>query len=563
MPANGEFDYVIVGAGSAGCVLAGRLSADSAARVLLLEAGGWDWHPLVRIPLGVGRIWGFDRFDWGYTTEPEPNAGRRRIETARGKIIGGSNSINAMGYIRGHRGDYDRWAARGLPGWSYDEILPYFKRAETWEDGETTYRGGNGPIYVRRTKDIDPLYQAYIEAGMRGGHPFTDDYNGARQHGFGWAQWTIRDGRRDSTARAYLHPVLGRRNLTVQTGALAHRIVFESGRAVGVKFRRHGTEQIARAAREVILCGGSINTPQLLMLSGIGDPDHLRELAIGVVVALPGVGHNLQDHYSSGLLHERREPGPFVAATRIDRLACNFARAYLAGTGPATDVPSGFMAFVKTDPSVVMPDIQLLFRSGPSNAGPWFPGLKPAWRDAFVCRPILLRPHSRGSIQLRSVDPTDRVRIQQNFLSDARDLPVLRTGLKLLREVALQSALDPFRGREIGPGAGVRSDADLDAYIRATGTTAHHPCGTCRMGVDKDAVVDASLRVHGVAGLRVADASVMPDLVGGNINAAVIMIAEKATDMIQGKPAPPPAQLLGSSIRPRAATANKARHFGR
>src|SRR5262245_58493068 len=276
MPVAREFDYIIIGAGSAGCVLASRLSANPAVRLLLLEAGGWDWHPLIRIPLGVGRIWGFERFDWGYHTEPEPNAGDRRIETARGKVIGGSNSINAMGYIRGHSTDYDRWASRGLAGWSYKEVLPYFKRAETWEDGETSYRGGDGPVYVRRTKEIDPLYEAYIEAGLRAGHPFTHDYNIEQQYGFGWAQWTIRNGRRDSTARAYLHPVLGRPNLTVYSGALARRIVLERGRAAGVVFSRNGIEQMARAAREVILSAGSINTPQLLMLSGIGDPDHLR-----------------------------------------------------------------------------------------------------------------------------------------------------------------------------------------------------------------------------------------------------------------------------------------------
>ncbi|AMN43968.1 GMC family oxidoreductase [Rhodoplanes sp. Z2-YC6860] len=534
MPSTPEFDYVIVGAGSAGCVLAGRLSADPSVRVLLLEAGGWDWHPLIRIPLGVGRIWGFDRFDWGYETEPEPHAGGRRIETARGKVIGGSHSINAMGYIRGHRGDYDRWASHQLPGWSYEDVLPYFKRAETWEDGETPHRGGNGPLYVRKTKDLDPLYGAYIEAGLQAGHPFTEDYNGAEQHGFAWAQWTIRRGRRDTTARGYLHPALRRGNLAVCTNAPTQRIVLEGQRAVGVEFRRHGASQIVRAAREVIVCAGSINTPQLLMLSGIGDPDHLRQFSIDVRVPRRDVGCNLQDHYSTGLAHERREPGPFVAATRFDRLAFNFARAYVAGTGPATDVPSGFMAFVKTDPALAMPDIQFLFRSGPSNAGPWFPGIRSAWQDAFICRPILLRPKSRGTIRLRSADPNDRPRIQQNFLSDGRDLPVLRTGLRLLREVAAQPALKPFCGREIGPGDATKSDAEVDNYIRQNGATAHHPCGTCRMGADSEAVVDAELRVNGVEGLRIADASVMPDLVGGNINAAVIMIAEKAADMIRG-----------------------------
>jgi 4-pyridoxate dehydrogenase len=267
-------------------------------------------------------------------------------------------------------------------------------------------------------------------------------------------------------------------------------------------------------------------------------------------VPLQGVGRNLQDHYSSGLSHERREAGPFVVATRFDRLAFNFTRAYLAGTGPATDVPSGFMAFVKTDPGLTMPDIQFLFRSGPSDARPWFPIIRPAWRDAFVCRPVLLRPASRGMIRLRSADPADRVRIYQNFLSDDRDLPVLRAGLKMLRDVAGQPALDRFRGREIGPGAEAQSDADLDSYIRAAGATAHHPCGTCRMGTDKDAVVDPRLRVHGIEGLRVADASIMPDLVGGNINAAVIMIAEKAADMIQGKPAPAPSRARTVGIAP-------------
>jgi choline dehydrogenase-like flavoprotein len=448
-----------------------------------------------------------------------------------------------MGYIRGHRADYDRWAASGLTGWSFKDVLPYFKRAETWEDGETAYRGGDGPIYVRRTKDIDSLYEAYIAAGTRAGHPFTDDYNGAQQHGFGWAQWTIRDGRRDSTARAYLHPALRRSNLTVATRVLAKRIVLKGNRAAGVEFQQGGTEMSAWAVREVILCAGSINTPQLLMLSGIGDPDHLRQFGIGVAVPLPGVGRNLQDHYATGLLHERREAGPFVAATRFDRLAFNFARAYLAGEGPATDVPSGFMAFVKTDPALPMPNIQFLLRSGPSDAGPWFPGVRPAWRDAFVCRPVLLRPASRGRVLLRSGNPADRVRIQQNFLSNEHDLPVLRAGLKLLREVAAQPALDRFRGREIGPGAAAQSDAELDDYIRKAGATAHHPCGTCRMGTDKDAVVDGSLRLHGIERLRVADASVMPDLVGGNINATVIMIAEKAADLIAGRPAPRPAQL--------------------
>jgi len=524
-------------------VLANRLSADPNVRVLLLEAGGWDWHPLLRVPLGVGRIWGFGRFDWGYTTEPDSHTGGRSIETARGKVIGGSHSINAMGYVRGNREDYDRWSRNGLPGWSFREVLPYFKRAETWEDGESLYRGGVGPMHVRRTKEMDPLYGAYIEAGTMAGHPYTDDYNGAEQHGFGWAQWTIHEGRRDSTARAYLHPALSRRNLTVATRCLATKIVLEKARAVAVDYRWRGRLRSARAAREVVLCAGSINSPQLLMLSGIGDPDHLRAIGIEPVVPLRGVGGNYQDHYSAGLLHERLQPGPFVGATRADRLVSGFARAYFSGTGPATDVPSGFMAFVKTNPSMAIPNIQFLFRSGPSSAGPWFPGVKRAWIDAFMCRAILLRPASRGRILLRSANPEVRVRILPNFLSAEPDLPVLRDGLREVRKVAAQAPLDAFRGREIAPGDAVQTDAEMDAFIRSTPATAHHPCGTCRMGADEDAVVDGRLKLRGVESLRIADASVMPDLVGGNINAAVILIAEKAADMIAGKPAPEPAPI--------------------
>ena len=535
-----EFDYVIVGAGSAGCVLAGRLSEDPDVRVLLIEAGGWDRHPFIRIPLGVGRIWPMRRFDWGYYTEPEPNVGNGRIETARGKVVGGSHSINVMGYVRGNAKDYDEWAAGGLPGWGYADVLPYFKRSERWQGGETTYRGGNGPMHVRETLDRDPLYQGYIDAGVSAGHPYTEDYNGAQQHGFGWCQWTIRHGRRCSTAAAFLRPALHRPNLTVAVHAHALQVRVENGRATGVDYLKGGRTVTARATREVLLSGGTINSPQLLMLSGIGPADHLRVAGVEPVVDLKGVGQNLQDHYSTVLTHTRREPGPFVRLTRADRLAARIAQAYLLGTGPATDVPSGFMAFVKTDPALEAPNIQFLFRSAPPTAGPWFPGIRKAWQDGFACRPILLQPESRGQIRLRSADPLAPARIHQNFLSTEKDLVTLRAGFRLLRDVANQAPLDPFRAREIAPGPDVKTDAEIDAYIRATPATAHHPAGTCKMGVDEAAVVDGELKVRGVEGLRVADASVMPTVVRGNINAAVIMIAEKAADAIRGKAPPPP-----------------------
>jgi choline dehydrogenase-like flavoprotein len=539
MPKLEEHDYVIVGAGSAGCVLADRLSATPDSRVLLLEAGGWDHDPMLSVPLGVGRIWGYARHDWGYSTEPEPNANGRRIEIARGKLIGGCSSINAMGYIRGNRADYDRWAGHGLAGWSFAEVLPYFKRAETWEDGETELRGGAGPLYVRRTKVLDPLYDAYIAAGTSAGHPYTEDYNGTQQHGFAWCQWTIRNGRRGSTSAAYLRPALRRRNLTVRTRTQATRILIENGQAVGVEYLARGRLRRVHARREVLLSGGTINSPQLLMLSGIGDPDHLASVGIAPTVPLHGVGQNLQDHYATILSHERKEPGPFVHFTRADRLMLGMARAYVLGSGPATDVPSGFMAFLKTEPGIDVPDFQLIFRSAPPGAGPWFPGLRAAWHDGFGCRPVLLRPESRGSIRLRSRDPLAPVLIRQNFLSAEKDVRTLRAAFRLTREIAAMAPLDKFRGREVSPGQDARTDADIDAHARATGITAHHPAGTCRMGVPGDdrAVVDPELRLHGIAGLRVVDASVMPDLVGGNINAAVIMIAEKAADMIGGLPA--------------------------
>lgn len=532
-----SYDYVIVGAGSAGCTLANRLSEDAGARILVIEAGGWDRDPWIHIPLGWGRILENRLHDWGYFAEPEPRLDNRAIECARGKVVGGSSSINAMAYVRGHRGDYDRWAASGLTGWSYQNVLPYFKRSECWEEGADDYRGATGPLHVKRATYDDPLVRAWIACGKAAGHGSTEDYNGAQQAGFATIQSTIRKGRRWSAASAYLRPAIGRRNLELAIKTLVTRIVFEGDRAVGVEIERAGQRETVFADREVLLAGGTINSPQVLMLSGIGDPVQLQRHGITVRAALPGVGQNLQDHISVGVEYLRKGRGPFVAKMRVDRLAVELGRAYFAGTGFATDLPSGFMAFLHSGLSGALPDIQLLHRAVPMSAGPWLPPFKLPYQDGFALRAVLLRPESRGRVELASADPKVMVRIHQNMLATERDWRVLRAGVRMTQAIGHGKDLAPFVEREIGPGPATASDPDLDGWIRKSAATAHHPLGTCKMGLASDAlsVVDPELRVHGVRNLRVIDASVMPDLVGGNINAPVIMIAERASDLIRGK----------------------------
>jgi len=531
-----RYDYVIVGAGSAGCVLAYRLTADPSIRVLVLEAGGRDIHPLIHIPIGLGKIWERRMFDWGYDTEPEPRLDNRRIEAMRGKVLGGSSSINVMAYVRGHRGDYDRWARNGCAGWSYADVLPYFKRCESWEKGEDAWRGGQGPLSVIDTRNRDPLFDGWLDAARQADWPFTEDYNGKEQEGFGRGQWTIRNGRRCSAAVAFLRPAMRRANLTVETNALATRIVLAGSRAVGVEYARGRRVLTAVAEREVLLAGGVFNTPQLMMLSGIGDADHLRTMGIAPKVSLPSVGRNLQDHLSVDVHHLRRGRGPFHAEMRLDRTAFNMMRAYVLGTGPGTVLPSRLHAFLKTRRELPVPDIQFLFRGAPTRAYPWFPGITPAYEDSFGLRPVLLHPESRGVVRLRSADPAAPVRIVQNFLATDHDVRTIREGVKLGRDIARRKGLDPFRGREVAPGPSCRTDGEIDAFVRRTAITAHHPCATCAMGSGDDAVLDPALRVRGVEALRVVDASAMPDLVSGNINACVLMIAEKASDLILGRP---------------------------
>jgi 4-pyridoxate dehydrogenase len=537
---SASFDYIIIGAGSAGCTLANRLSADGRTRVLLLEAGGWDRHFLLKLPLAWGAVLLNRMYDWGYDTEPEERMDGRRIEVARGKVVGGSSTINAMAYVRGNRADYERWASRGLPDWSYENVLPYFRKQESWEGGASAYRGGNGPLATRKARYQDPLVEAYLAGAQEMGYALNDDYNGVEQDGFSRMQMTIRDGRRESAATGYLHPVLSRENLTVRVNSLVSRVSIEGSRAVGVDYIYKGECRFVSAEREVILAGGAINSPQLLMLSGVGDPAGLSPYDITVKAELPGVGKNLQDHVAALLIYGRRDESPFLRHMRADRLALALGQGLLAGRGYATELPGGITGFIKTTADEPIPDIQLLFIAGSLAAKPYMPPFSQPFADSFACRIVLLRPESRGSITLASASPMVHPKIRQALLSMEADWRKLSVGIRIFRELAQLPRLAPYVAREIGPGATVTTAKELETYVQKTAVTAHHPCGTCRMGPasDPNAVVDPELRVYGIDGLRVVDASVFPDLVGGNINAPVIMLAEKAADLILGASAP-------------------------
>lgn len=520
------YDYIIVGAGSAGCVLANRLSEDPSIRVLLLEAGGTDWHPFIHMPAGLGKLVGLKSINWGYDTQPEPHLNNRRLYWPRGKVLGGSSSINAMCYARGHRADYDQWPELGAEGWSYDEVLPYFKRSENYERGASEYHGEGGPLNIQDLLHTNPLSKVFLDAVDELGLPLNNDFNGSKQRGFGYYQVNQKNGRRCSTSVGYLNPVKKRSNLTILTHALTRRIMTENGRAIGVEMNHKGKARIEYAEAEVLLSGGSINSPQLMMLSGIGPADHLETAGIDVLHDLPGVGRNLQDHLDVCTLYQSKSNLTYDHNNDV-AIGLRYLL-FRKGIGTSNIAEAGGFA-VSRLATEDRPDLQFHFVPAMLDDH----GRNRLKGSGFTMHCCALRPESRGRIDLNPEDPQGHPLIYANYLESEKDLALMVEGVRLSRKIFNASAFDDYRGKEIFPGAQQQDESQIVEFIRRKGETIYHPIGTCKMGQDAMAVVDPQLRVHGLEGLRVIDASVMPKLISGNTNAPTVMIAEKACDLIK------------------------------
>jgi choline dehydrogenase len=525
-----EADYIVIGAGSAGCVVVDRLS-EAGARVLLLEAGPKDTLPMIHIPAGILSLLHNPKVNWNYTAEPEATTGNRAIHTPRGKVLGGSSSINGMFYVRGNPADYDGWAQRGCRGWSYDDVLPFFRKSETYVGGgDPAYRGQGGPLQVEDYRTILPLTHAFVAAAQQAGYPLTKDYNGRVQDGVGYAQMTRRGRFRGSTARTFLEEAKGRANLRIETGAIATLLLFEGRRCTGVAFRQGGVERRALAAREVILSGGAINSPQLLQISGIGPAAHLKAIGVDVLVDAPGVGQNMSDHYASRLTHRVDKLVSINQLSRGPRLMREVLRFAVTGKGALTFGVTSATIFCRSREGLASPDLQLLFTPASYDQNRFGELERLSGMTVAVC-PV--RPESRGSVMAKSADPLEYPVIRPNYMSAPNDLAVMLAGIAITRRIFAAPALAKHSLGETLPGDAVASDAGLEAFVRQGGTSLYHPVGTCRMGEDPEAVVDSRLKVRGVESLRVIDASIMPTITTGNTNAPSIMIGERGVALVR------------------------------